>query len=253
VLARQPAGIVAEYPLSAYYFALSRDSFHQEAHEHRLFAGFRQGSETQSRKVELQSLLAERTVPDLAGFGVRYVVVHHHGEPSAGLPRRGQRVRGLRLIAGDEAATLYRVVARPRSFTSYGLDGFHLPQGEPAGLRWVAANNAALELRGSCSPCVGTVTFRSGTFAQPRTLTIRSEDGRVLLRDRLTSGRQRVRVRVRFSRRTVVRLSTDPPPQPANSVPGNTDTRSVSIYVRQPVRFIADPRRGHRALSIAPP
>jgi hypothetical protein len=253
LLARQPPGIVAEYPLKSSYFALSEDSFHQDAHEHPIFAGFAPGSEAESRKVELQFLLAERTVPDLAGFGVRYVLVHHRGEPSPFLPSPGQPVHGLRLIGGDADATLYRVVARPRDFTSYGVRGFHFPQGAPPGMRWVGENDAELELRGSCAPCVGTVYFGAGTFAQPRTLTIQSRDGRVLLRDRLTSGRQRVRFRVRFSARTILRLSTDPPPQPANSVPGNTDTRIVGIYVRQPVRFAPDPRQGHRALSVVRP
>jgi hypothetical protein len=248
LLRRQPPGIVAEYPLSLAYTALSLESFEQDAHEHQIFAGALPESEAASRKFELQFLLEERTVPDLAAYGVRYVIVHHPVEHPPFLPRADRPVRGLQLIGGDRTATLYRVIARPSIASVYGLRGFHGTEGKPPGMRWMSENGAELELRGNCAPCVGVVTFESGTFAQPRTLTITHEDGRVLLRDRLTSARQRVRFHVRFSRRAVARLHTDPPPQPANSVPGNSDPRTVGIFIRQPVRFLADLRQGHRPL-----
>jgi hypothetical protein len=253
LLGRQAPGIVAEYPLSLAYTALSQELFDHEAHEHPIFAGAGRGSGAESRKFELQFLLEERTVPDLAGYGVRYVLVHHPVDQSPILPRPGQSVRGLRLIGGDRTATLYRVVARPRSFTSYGVRGFHLTEGNPPGMRWVGENGAELEVRGSCAPCVGTVAFQAGTFAIPRTLTVRDQKGRILLRDRIAGAGQRVRFGIRFPGRAVLRLSTDPPPRPVNSVVPGADTRLVGIFVGQPVRFLANPQEGHRPLPVTDP
>ena len=246
LLQRQPPGIVAEYPLNLAPTVGSLQSFYQEAHEHDLFAGAPTGSEAESRKLELQFLLAKRTVPDLAAYGVDYVLAFHPSplEP----PRPGQTIRGLRVIGGDAGATLYRVVARPSSFTSYGVRGFHRTEGEGPGARWMADNGAELELLGRCRPCVGVVSFPAAAFAESRTLSIVDEGGRRVLSERIEPAGSLVRFRVRFTGRTVLRLSTNPPPIPINSVIPGLDTRTVSIYLGQPVTFVPDRRRGHRPI-----
>ena len=247
LLNRQPPGIVAEYPLNLAPVVGSLESFYQDAHEHRLFEGAPTGTEAESRKLELKFLLAERTVPDLAAYGVDYVIAHHP-DPSTP-PRAGQTVSGLRVIGGDFEATLYRVVARPSAFTSYGLRGFYLTEGEEPGSRWIGQNGAELELVGRCAPCVGTVSFSAAAFAEPRMLTIKDDQSRTVFSDRIYPIGERVRFRVRFSRNTVLRLSTDPPPIPINSVIPGPDARTVSISMGQPLVFVPDPRRGHRPIS----
>jgi hypothetical protein len=251
VLERQPPGVLAEYPLNGASAVESLESFYQERHGHTLFMGAPRGSLAESRKFELQFLLAERTAPDLAAYGVHYVLVHHRpsvqGQQTTLDPRPGQPVRGLRLIGGDASASLYRIVARASTFTSYGVRGFHLTEGPAPGMRWTAVNGAELELRGRCRPCVGTVTLPAASFAQLRLLTIDDERGRTLFTGRVGAGRL-VRFHVRFSRKTVVRLRTDPPPKRINSVIPGPDTRTVSISLGQPVTFAPDVRGGHRPI-----
>jgi hypothetical protein len=185
-------------------------------------------------------------VPDLAGYGVSYVLVHHPDPRQP--PRPGQPIPGLELIGGDAAATLYRVTARPSRFTAFGTHGLYLTEAPAPGWRWVGQNGAELELHGRCRPCVGTVSFPVISFAEPRVLTIKDDRGHTLFSDRIEVTRDRVRFRVRFSRKTVLRLSTQPPPIPINSVIPGPDFRSVSISVGQPVVFAPDRRHGHRPI-----
>ena len=243
LLKRQPPGIVAEYPLNTAPVVGGVESFYQEAHGHRLFAGAPTGAESESRKLELQFLLAKGTVPDLAAYGVDYVLVHHPDPTKPPLP--GQAIRGLRRIGGAEEATLYRVVARPSRFTSYGVRGFHLTEAPAPGFRWMAENGAELALIGRCRPCVGTVTFPAAAFAVDRMLTIHDERGHTVFSGRITNG-DLVRFPVTFSGRTVLRLSTDPPPTQINSFIPGPDSRPVSISLHQPIRFIPSLRKGHR-------
>ena len=246
LLKRQPPGIVAEYPFNLASTVASVESFYQEAHEHALFGGAPAESESESRKFELQYLLAERTIPDLAAYGVDYVYVHHPVAPKGPVP--GQPIRGLRLIGGDGDATLYRVVGRPSPFTVYGVRGFHRTEGPAPGFRWMADNGAELELIGRCRPCVGAVTFPVTAFAVPRKLTITDARGRTLYSGQVDVTSDHVEFPIRFSGRTTVRLSTDPPPIAVNTVVPGPDSRTVSISVGQPVRFLADVRRGHRPM-----
>jgi hypothetical protein len=245
LLARQPHGIVAEYPLNLEPTVKSVQAFYQQIHEHDLFAGAPTNSVDESRKLELKYLLAKRTVPDLADHGVTYVVAHHSAADAETRPR--QAIRGLRVIGGDASATLYRIVARPARFTSYGVRGFFLTEGNPPGMRWVS-HGAQLELRGHCDPCVGTVSFPAASFARPRFLAVRDPRGRRVYFGRVETIASRVRFRIRFSRHTVLSLATDPPPLPINREIGGPDFREVGISLNQPVSFTADPQGGHRPL-----
>ena len=200
-----------------------------------------------SRKNELQYLGLRRTVPDLAAYGVRYVMVRDtYGVRFRHVPQPGARIRGLHEVTRDGYGALYRVVARPSRTRTYGVSGFHGAEPDHLGFyRWVGEQGAQLEVVAPCRPCVGTLHFRSGTFARPRTLTIREPSGRVLARRRIRSQSQRVRVPLRFRDRTMLTLHTDPPPERIDSVVGGADTRTVSVFVGQPVRFAR--QRTHQA------
>lgn len=239
VVKRQPPGILAVYPLDDTEYGDELGSLFQNVYHHPMFNGFDPGSVSGSKKLELTYLLDKRTVPDLAAYGVKYVLERNGGgNLPAWLPKPGQRVRGLARIYADDYGTLYRVVAKPAQTTSYALTGFNAPEGNPPHVvRWQAANGGEIELQSNCSPCEGTVSFLSGTFAQPRRLTIRDQHGTVLYDAEVASSRH-VTFKVHFSHRLLLRFSTDPPPVRINSVLGGPDTRSFGIYVGQPLRFV---------------
>jgi hypothetical protein len=239
VLKHEPSGIVAEYPQPEPALAQNLTSLYQDVHEHPLFDGYDAGTESESRKMELQYLLAPRTVPDLAAYGVGYVVVHAYGKgrPSW-LPRPGDRVPGLKMIAGDTSDALYLITARPSRTTSYALSGFNGPEGTPPKIvRWLSDNGGKIELRSDCDRCEGDVSFTSGSFVKPRMLTIRDTTGRVLHRQLISIGTDRVRFTVRFSRRLVLVFDTDPAPVQINEVIGGEDTRHFGVFVSTPLHF----------------
>ena len=134
LLARQGPGIVAEYPLEPPEISLNQQSYDQALHRHPLFTGYESGTVSESRKSELQYLRADRTVPDLARYGVRYVIVHELKEPPPGLPKLGSRIRGLQKIGGDPTGTLYRVLARPFARHLLCADELQPARGQPTAL-----------------------------------------------------------------------------------------------------------------------
>jgi hypothetical protein len=238
IVKRQPPGILAEYPLDDTYYGQNLGSLYETMHRHPLFIGFDPASVSGSKKLELKYLLEKRTVPDLAAYGVKLVLVRNQPNREAWMPGPGQAIPGLRMITSDSFGTLYRVVAPPARTTSYALTGFNAPEGNPPGVvRWLAANGGTIELRSDCALCDGTVSFHSGSFAYPRRLTIQDGSGRVLYQRLISGAAQTVSFPVRFSHSLLMRFSTDPPPVAVNAVQGGPDTRRLGIYVGQPVRF----------------
>jgi hypothetical protein len=239
LLKRQPDGIVAEYPYRDIGWIGAVESYQQHIHGHPLFKGFDQGTETESRKLDLQYLLEPRTVPDLARYGVRYVIVHEAraARPNY-IPRPGTRIPGLRYIGGDrERAALYRVTASPSRFTTYAGLGFNAPEGDPpATVRWLRDNGAKLHILGSCDPCSGTLSFESASFARPRELTLRDQRGRVIYRHTIGAEAVSVHIPLRFSDVTDLSFSTNPAPEQINLAIGGEDTRSFGVSVGK-VRF----------------
>jgi hypothetical protein len=251
LLARQPQGVVAEYPLSDTARSQNVELLYQHVHKHPIFDGWHDGSDDAVRKLGLNSLLASQTAPALAAFGVHYVLVRDVGTPTPpGLPRPGAVVPGLREIGQASGGSLYRVVARPPRFLATAARGFEPPEGKPPGVQWINANGARLELQGHCAPCAGVLQFDTGTFARPRVLTVRDQAGHVLRRRAIASAGESLRVPVRFTRRTVLRLDTQPAPDQIDQILHNGDTRSFGVFVGLPVRFIADPKRGNRWTDI---
>ena len=232
-LARQPPGIVAEYPLAPQDLALTIDAVRPDMPQHPEFAGYDPGSLSESRKDELLFLDAPRTVPDLAAYGVRYVIADAGDVPTRTPP-------GLQRIADAGGSVLYRVTAPLPKFVSFADTGFNLTEGDSPGVRWMAAEGAALWLWGACNPCDGTVTFGSGTFVQPRELAIYDPDNNLLLRKLIRTAAEPVSVHVQFSGSTYLKFFTNPPPVPVARFVKTADTRWFAIYVGQPVRFIPD-------------
>jgi len=230
-LARQAPGIVAEYPVPPPDVAQNQYSLRSSTDAHPLFQGAAANTPSGSAKDELQFLSADLTLGDLAGYGVRYVIVDTGADRIA-------HPEDLRLLASDGRGSLYRLVARPNRFTSYAVQGFNQTEGTPPGLRWQSANNATIELLGRCRPCSGIVSFGTGVFARPRTLTISGPDGVVLFSKLIASSAASVRFPVEFSSRAVLHLSTDPAPERVNAFLGGADTRLFGVFVTD-VRFTA--------------
>ena len=241
-LAKLPRGILAEYPLQTGINSTSEYTYNQQAHHQPLFNGFTANTESESRKMELASLTGRGVVPGLSRLGVRYVLVRPIIDPVAGYPKPGQRIPGLKKIAQDRYATLYRVVARPAREQVVAIRGFHLPEGTPPNfVRGVRENGAELEVEASCDVCRGVVSFRAASFAQPRVLTIRDPAGRVLARASVGLSFRSVRVPVQFSRKLVLELSTQPGPESIQAVLGGQDTRRLSLQIGGPARFSRKP------------
>lgn len=232
-LAKQPPGIVAEYPFEGPAVALNKQALRPDMSEHPSFTGYDDGTASGSRKQELQYLAAPRTVPDLAAYGVRYVIADRGAVP----PRTPA---GLERIAEARRAVLYRVTAQPARFVSYADTGFNATEGQSPGVRWMSEEGAQLELWGSCSPCDGTISFGSGAFAHERTLAIYDTVGRLLFNQVIASASVPVAFHIRFVGSTSLTFYTDPPPTEVNRVLGGDDTRRFAIFVAQPVRFVQD-------------
>jgi hypothetical protein len=176
-------------------------------------------------------------VPDLARYGVRYVVVHDSAPRLAYIPKPGARVPGLTYIGGSREAALYRVTAPASKFTTYARTGFNAPEGEPPGVvRWLSENGGTLEVLGDCDDCEGVLTFYSGAFARERTLTIRDAQGGLVFEGTIGGTARKIRLPLSFSRRATLSFATDPPPDQVNEfVPGD-DTRSFGVFIAR-VRF----------------
>lgn len=247
VLARQPPGIVAEYPLANAGYVQNYEALLQRFHGHPLFSGWDDGSLSAVRKLALRDLSDPRTPGMLRAYSVRYVLDHSRDSISFPGVVPPVRVRpGLRRIARARGGTLYRVVAQaPRIIAAAG-DGFLPPDGPGSGVHWTGEPDATFRILGRCAPCVGTVSFGSGTFARVRDLQIKEQSGRVLLRKTIGSAIVPVRFRVRFNGRLTLRFATDPPPERIDGVLHNGDSRSFGVFVGLPVRFAPDRRAGHR-------
>jgi hypothetical protein len=232
-LGHQPPGIVVEYPLAPQPLAETLEALRPDMPSHPSFTGYDPGSPSESRKQELSYLDAPRTVPDLASYGVRYVIAGRGAVPS-------RTPSGLQRITETHGSVLYRVTARLPRFVSYANPGFNLTEAKSPGLRWMAHNGAQLDLWGACSPCDGFLSFGSGTFVEPRTLTVSDPSGNVLFNELIRSAAQPVAFHIRFSNTTWLTFRTNPPPIHVPGVLKTLDPQTFAIYVAQPVRFTPD-------------
>jgi hypothetical protein len=239
LLAHQAPGVYAEYPLTnGFDFGGNTgDAFFQAyAGDHDLFDGFFPETSSEARKMELQYLLAPRTVPDLAAMGVRYLLVQKE-RPAAMYPGPGAPIPGARLIGSDSYATLYRIVARPGPFSSFDSVGFSPPEGEgPTYSRWMTAGDGQMEITSRASKALAVrVSFVAASYLQPRRLVIR--DGASVVYDAvLPYSPVPVAFTIPVRGRTTLHLHASPAPQSPHAVnPADPDTRMLSIQVSGPL------------------
>jgi hypothetical protein len=239
LLAHQTPGVYAEYPLQngSEFGGNSGDAFYQAyAGDHDLFDGYFPETVSESRKMELGYLLAPRTVPDLAAMGVRYLLVQRQ-QPSAMYPGPGAPIPGARLIGGDSYGVLYRVLARPRQFTSYYTVGFSPPEGAgPRFDRWMGAADGQMEvISRALRPVPVRVSFTAASYLQPRRLVIR--DGARVVYDAVVPAiATPVTFTIRLQGHTIFHLHATPPAQSPHTLnPANPDTRTLSVQLSGPL------------------
>jgi len=236
-LAKLPKGIAVEYPLLPAEQSQYGDVFYQGWHDKPILNGYYPGSAEENRALQLTNLAVPATARGLDALGVRYVLVRRDLK-AAHLPDPGRPGRAFRLITEDPYIALYELrLPHPEVLVS-PMDGFAAAEGKrPKTFQWLLKSEGTIELRGTCSPCTGTVTMVLTSLAQPRQVTIRDPDGRTLASVRVVRSKK-VRFPVRFDRKLVLRLTTGPGPQSIARTVGGTDPRSVSVSVaRQTFTF----------------
>ncbi|MBV9607605.1 MAG: hypothetical protein JO027_20990 [Solirubrobacterales bacterium] len=240
VLAQQPPGVYAEYPLQdGYDFPDSYAAFYQGyAGPHDLFNGYFPGTESESRKLELSFLLAKYTVPELSELGVRYLLVDREAAPPALYPRPGASIPGAQLIASDHYSSLYRITAAPAVISNFATSGFAPPAHVDPGIwHWMNASTAEIEIRRQGSlPRLFEVSFSAGSFRQPRHLRITDDSGRVLYSGVISPTDTQVSLYTTIAQRKVLHLSISPAPVSPHSLdPSNPITWTLGLLVSDPL------------------
>jgi hypothetical protein len=231
VLARQPRGLTAEYPLTPAGDNLYGDVFYQNVYDMPLINGYLPGSLQERRAVLLSSLSNPSTAGGLATLGVRYVV-REAAPPAYGLPLPGLPGAGFRRIFSDSWAALYVVTAHPAgaALPAPGA-GFANTEFAPNGtaFNWLEQSRGTIELAGNCRSCRGVFRMTVASFARPRTVTLRA-GARVLLVRRV-SGATMLQLPLRFASPLEITVTTSPGPQSIAKTTHSSDTRSVSVQV----------------------
>jgi hypothetical protein len=230
-LARQPKGLVAEYPLTPVGNNNYGELFFQNVYEMPIINGYLEATAEERRALSLANLSDPRTGPGLAALGVRYVIVDSV-PPGYGLPSPGKPGPGFRLLFEEPYANLYLVTAKPSGpALAADNEGFGVNEATPLGnLSWLEQLHGTIEVAGDCTHCSGVLTMTLISFARPRTVVVSSAGGHVLAR-RLVAGPTRVSVPLEFSRHTSVGLTATPGPQSIAKTNGSADPRSVSVQV----------------------
>jgi hypothetical protein len=227
-LAREPMGLVAEYPLAASSFNTYSDIFFQGSYGKRLLGGYLEGSFEERLALSL-AVLSPSTASRLAALGVRYVLLDATPASWGGWPAAGTPGPGFRLIAREPYADLYRVTARPQSpaLAAAGA-GFSSTLLTHAGLvNWLEQASGTIDLIGACASCSGELSMVLESYAQPREVTLLDSQGTVVYRQ-IIRGAALVKVPLHFSRKAAVRLITSPGPQPVSNEEGSPE---VSVGV----------------------
>lgn len=230
-LAREPFGLVAQYPLTPSGYNLYDELFFQNAGGKPLINGYPEGTTEERRALSLANLAEPSTAPRLATLGVRYIVVEST-PPSYGLPPPGKPGRGFRLLFEESYANLYAVTAKPSSpALAADGEGFSVNETTPSGdFSWLVQPRGTIELAGSCARCSGVLTMTLISFARPRIVVVSTVSGQLLAR-RLVSGPTRLSVPLAFSRHLTLEVAATPGPQSITKTIGTPDPRSVSVQV----------------------
>jgi hypothetical protein len=224
-----PQGMAVEYPLVPAEQSNYGDLFYQGWYDKPLLNGYIAGSPQENRALGLRDLSDPTTARGLKALGVRYVLVRQDWKVSR-LPNPGRPGPQFRLITKDPYIALYELRVPGDQVLVTPMDGFAPTEGVGSReFQWLLEREGTIELRGSCSPCIGTVRMKFGSFSRPRDVTVRAPNGAVLARARGTS--RTLRFPVTFARRLVLRVSATPGPQSIAATTGSADQRSVSIAV----------------------
>jgi hypothetical protein len=229
-LARQPPGIVAQYPLVPAVYSTYNDLWFRALGGHPTLNGYPSGSIQEARDVALANLADPHTRAGLKALGVRYVLVTI--VPSAPFPPTGHPGAGYRLIAHDAYASLYRVTGSSASAVAFPGSGFDSTETTPTGtLNWLIAPEGAIKLQGNCRSCRGSVTFKLESFGFPRVVTISISGRGIVYHERVVAPVD-VSVPVVFDRTLSLKIATTPGPRAITSIlPNSRDPRSVSVSV----------------------
>lgn len=222
VLRMQPPGLVADYPIEPASAPNATAIWYQGVHGKPIINGFPEGSEDESRKLELADLGDAETAPELARLGVRYAVVgvnYRGGQPSV----------GFELIHRDSTgAALYRVTADPAKAGVDALSGFTVPEGPPnAHYRWLGEQRGRIAIWAACDHCRGTLVFQTSSAGRPRTLSV-TDGQRLLFRQLIPTDPLTVTVPVSLENgEAILWFTTDPGPLPG--APGDPRTLAVTL------------------------
>jgi hypothetical protein len=241
VLGGQPAGGVAEYPLrSVGHVGDYLDTYYQDAHGRPILNGYFAGAQ-ERRALALHALNDPATAGHLATLGVRYVVLTPWRiGPDA--PDPGKPTNGFRFLARDAYASLYRVTAPPQPFV-YEQDGFWGPEGKAGNqFQWAGEAPVRLGIIAPCSSCTGLLRFDASSLGRPRTVGLRTSDGRTLRSIPVGVSGRPVIFPLHFRHRTVVELLIAPGPQSIAETLGNSDPRRVSVMISD-LRFVPTSQR----------
>jgi hypothetical protein len=203
-LARQPPGLVAQYPIGPAAASLYNPLFYQDVYDMPTINGFLEGSFEETRGLSLANLTYPAAASRLAALGVRYVLV-----------APGPLGRGFRLIAREPFAYLYAVTASPLgpALATTG-EGFQTVAETSYGpIAWLVQPRGTIELAGPCTTCNGVLRMTLLSTGQPRQVTISEADGHVLARGSV-AGATQVNLPLRFTKRTILHITTQPGPQP---------------------------------------
>jgi hypothetical protein len=234
----EPEGILAEYPIDV--AVNQRDNYatwHQDAHGFPLFNGYREDTDSESMKLDLTDLSRKATIPTLRHLGVRYLIIRRLGLAPENLPKPGSRIKGLRLLDQDEYGALYRVTAAPAPAIVLSKRGFDYPEGDQSGTwRWMRSRSAQLQIGALCDPCNVILRFRADpAFRIPRRLTFTDEHGRVIARRRIGRLDTQIKLSLRLHGRTVLTMTSDPPPRSARDLGLGPEARPLGVRFRQPL------------------
>jgi hypothetical protein len=231
-LKQAPDGLVAEYPIVPNGFGVYDDIFFQDAHDKPIVNGYTEGSNAEKRALTVARLDEPDVGRRLSAMGVRYVVVKDK-DPGYGLPRPGSPPASFRLLSRDATRAIYAVPRVPGAALASPAEGFDRPESLPEGgwLTWLVADRGRLEVAADCAPCRARLSFDIYSFAQPRTVTIRAANGRVLVRrkvDRL----QRIEIPMTVDREAAISIEAAPGPQSIAEATKTPDPRNVAVGLR---------------------
>lgn len=222
ILARQPAGMVAEYPLPPAGGNIYNDLYYRDVYNMPIITGYSEFSSQELRAISLYNLGYALTAQQLAAFGVRYVLVDS-SPPDWGWPQSGNPGQGYKLIAHDAYASLYAVTAQPigPALATFG-PGFNLTGVSSAGtVAWLEQPTATIVVAGPCIHCKGILSMTLSSPTSPSKVTIDNSRGRLLAHGPV-SAVTLAKIPLHFSRYTTVTLKATRALNPANGAKGGS-------------------------------